>query len=269
MPKQRHSPRRTARNRPRRQRDTQSSVIGKLLIMLAVVAAIVLGVAIFFQVRVVDVQGNRIYSDEQIAEASQVEPGDNLVMVNRAAVTGNIEANLPYVQKVSVGLILPDTVVILVEESDIAGLVTADVGTTWYVNSNGRVLGSTAGGFNGQIVELTGFSITAPVPGQSAVATEGMQENMQAALSVLAAMEGTGLIGQITAVDASKSFDLHLLCGEQYDIMLGGTDELDYKVWYLQEVLNTLDTYQTGIIDVTLDEDRAAHFIPWAQEELE
>ena len=269
MPKQRHSARRAARNRPRRQRDTQGGVIGKLLIMLAIVAAIVLGVAIFFQVRTVDVQGNLIYSDEQITEASELEPGDNLVMVNRAAVTGKIEANLPYVQDVSVGLILPDTVVILVKESDIAGLVTADVGTTWYVNSNGRVLGSASGGFNGQVVELTGFTVTAPKPGETAVATEGMTTSMEAALAVLASMEGTGLINQVTSINTEKSYDLHLFCGEQYDIMLGGTDELDYKLWYLQEVLNTLDTYQTGIIDVTLDEDRAAHFIPWAQEELE
>ena len=242
MPKQRRSARRAVKNRPRRQRDTQGSVIGKLLIMLAIVAAIVLGVAIFFQVRTVDVQGNLIYSDEQIAEASELEPGDNLVMVNRAAVTGKIEASLPYVQDVSVGLILPDTVVILVKESDIAGLVTADVGTTWYVNSNGRVLGSTSGGFNGQVIELSGFTVTAPKPGEPAVATEGMTANMEAALSVLSSMEGTGLIGQVTSVDATKSFDLHLFCAEQYDIMLGGTDELDYKLWYLQEVLNTHDT---------------------------
>ena len=70
-------------------------------------------------------------------------------------------------------------------------------------------------------------------------------------------------------VDAQKSFDLHLYCGEQYDILVGGTDELDYKIWYLQEVLNTLEPYQTGTIDVTLDEDRAAHFIPWAEKETE
>lgn len=269
MPKQRHSARRTTRNRPKYKRDTQSGVIGKLMIMLAIVAAIVLGVAIFFQVQIVDVQGNLIYSDEQIAEISGVEVGDNLVMVNRAAVTGNIEANLPYVQDISVGLVLPDTVVILVKESDVAGLVEADVGTKWYINSNGRILGSIDSGFSGQVIELSGFTVTGPVAGQTAVATDGMTENMNAALAVLGSMEGTGLLQQITMVDAQKSFDLHLYCGEQYDILVGGTDELDYKIWYLQEVLNTLEPYQTGTIDVTLDEDRAAHFIPWAEKETE
>lgn len=99
--------------------------------MLALVAAIVLGVAIFFQVNDVQVQGNRIYSAEQVIEASGLESGDNLLMVNRASVVGNVQAQLPYVQKVSVGRVLPDTVVIRVQESEIAGIVEADVGSKW------------------------------------------------------------------------------------------------------------------------------------------
>lgn len=267
MPKQRRTAQRAVRKHRSRQRESQTGVMGKLLIMLAVVAAIVLGVAIFFQVRTVEIQGNQIYSDEQVREASEVEPGDNLVMVNRIAVKANIEVNLPYVQEVSVGLVLPDTVVIKITESDVAGLVKADVGSSWYVNSEGRILGSTLDGFNGQIIELTGFSVTAPVPGQQAKATEGMEENMHAALAVLGGMASTGLMQQVTVVDAEKSYDLHLFCGEQYEVLLGGTDELDYKIWYLQEVLNTLDTYQTGTIDLTLDQERAARFIPWAEVE--
>lgn len=267
MPKQRRSAKRAVRSRPRRQRENQTGVVGKLLIMLAVVAAVVLGVAIFFQVRTVEVQGNVIYSDEQVSEISGVEPGDNLVMVNRASVMGNIKANLPYVQDVSVGLILPDTVVVKIKESDVAGLVKADVGSEWYINTKGRILGSTSSGFNGQIIELTGFTVVAPAAGQQAVASEGMAENMSAALAVLAEMEETGLMDQVTSVNAEKSYDVRLFCAEQYEIMLGGTDELDYKIWYLQEVLAALDSYQTGMIDLTLDQERAARFIPWLQEE--
>ena len=82
-------------------------------------------------------------------------------------------------------------------------------------------------------------------------------------------MEGSGLIEQVTRVDTEKSYDIRLFCGDQYEIMLGGTDELDYKLWYLQEVLERLEPYQTGTIDLTLDQERAARFIPWAEEEVE
>jgi len=267
MSNQRRSPRRASKKRSGRPRNHDNGVIGKLLIVLAVVAAIVLGVAIFFQVHHVEVQGNQIYSAEQIVEVSGLETGDNLLMVNKAAVTGKIEASLPYVQRISVGRILPDTIVIKIEESQVAGLVQADVGSSWYVNLEGRVLGSSLDGFQGQVIELTGFTLTAPQPGQNAKATEGMEDRMDAALAVLASMDGTGLMDQVTSVNAEKIYDVRLLCGDQYEVLLGGTNELDYKIWYLQEVLATLDSYQTGTIDLTLDEERAAHFIPWIQDE--
>ena len=119
MANTRNRARRRAKRSGRR-RELHTGIIGRLLIMVAVVAAIVLGVALFFRVRTIEVQGNSIYSWDQVANASGISPGDNLFMLNREAVGGSIQARLPYVQRVSVGRILPDTVVIQVEESQIA-----------------------------------------------------------------------------------------------------------------------------------------------------
>ena len=63
-------------------RRVRSGALGKLLIMLAIVAAVVFGVAIFFKVSTIEVQGNTVYSSEQIVEASQIQPGDNLLLVD-------------------------------------------------------------------------------------------------------------------------------------------------------------------------------------------
>lgn len=83
-------------------RRVRSGALGKLLIMLAIVAAVVFGVAIFFKVSTIEVQGNTVYSSEQIVEASQIQPGDNLLTVNKALAVGNIKAALPYVEDVSI-----------------------------------------------------------------------------------------------------------------------------------------------------------------------
>lgn len=266
MPNQRNSSRRRSRRRRGQYKEHRTGFAGKLLVMLAVVAAVVLGVAIFFRVRTVEVQGNSIYSQAQIIEVCGVEPGDNLLMVNKASVSGNIYARLPYVQSVSVGRILPDTIVIQVQESELAGLVTAEDGSTWYINTEGRVLGSTADGFTGQVVEIDGFAVASPAPGQTAVAAEEQAENLTAALKIIKEMEGTGLIDQVTSIDVSALYDISLWCGEQYQILLGGTEEMDYKITYLKAVLEKLDAYQTGVIDLTFDQERVAHFRPWAIE---
>lgn len=262
MANMRNSARRRARRAGRR-RELHTGVIGRLLIMVAVVVAIVLGVAIFFRIRTVEVQGNSIYSWEQVANASGISPGDNLFMLNREAVAGSIQAQLPYVQKVSVGRILPDTVVIQVEESQIAGLVEADVGGKWYINTEGRVLGSSIDNFTGQVVEMQGFTLVNPQTGEAAVASEGQEDAMTAALEIVGAMEGTGLMEKITTINVEKTYDIELLCGEQYQILLGGTDKLSYKIQYLQAVLEELDPALSGTIDLTFDEKRVARFREW------
>ena len=265
MANQRNSARRRTKRRGRR-REPHTGFTGKILILLAVVAAIVLGVAIFFRVRTVDVQGNSIYSKEQVVSVSGVEPGDNLLTLNRSSVTANIKVRLPYVQEVSVGLILPDTVVIQVQESDLACLVTAENGGNWYLNTDGRVLGSSVDDFTGQVVELTGFTIRDPQLGQDAVASEEQNANLAAALEIVQQMEGTGLIEQVTTVNAEKIFDIELWCGEQYQILLGGTEEMEYKISYLKAVLEQLEPYQAGVIDLTFDAEREARFVPWTIE---
>ena len=267
MPSRRSSARRRSEKRRQRQREyRRTGVFARLLVMLAIVAAIVLGVAIFFRVHTVEVQGNKIYSQEQVAQASGVEAGDNLLMINRAAVAGSIKARMPYVRDVSVSPVMPDTVVIQIVESEIAVLVRSDVGAQWYLNTQGRVLGSTVEGFRGQIVEVTGFTITAPKTGEPAVAAEGKAENMEAALQVIRQMEGTGLIGEVTALNAEKVYDLLVYCGKRLEIQLGGSEQMEYKVQYLKLVLEELEPYQAGVIDLTFDVKQVARFIPRAAE---
>ena len=270
MPNQRYYTRRRSGERQTKHRQHRhSGVLGRLIVMLAIVAAMVLGVAIFFRVQKVDVQGNTIYAKEQVVMASGIEMGDNLLMVNKPNVVGRIQAQMPYVQKVSVGRILPDTIVIHVQESELAGLVKTDVGDGCYVNAEGRILGQTVEGFRGQIVELSGFTITAPKIGDTAVPTEGQTEQMQVALQVLRQMEGTGIIGQITEINTAKSYDIKIRSGDRLEILLGGTEQLEYKIQYLQVVLESLENYQTGIIDLTFDVDQVARFIPVAQADTE
>ena len=262
MSNQRYYSRSRARKRRRRQTEyRQTGALAKLLVMLAVVAAIVLGVAIFFRVGTVDVQGNTIYSTEQVIMASGLEEGDNLLMVNRFAVAGRIKAMMPYVRDVSVSPSLPDTVVIQVRESDVAVLVQSDVGAQWYLNTDGRVMGTTVEGFRGQIITVDGVTVTAPKAGEPAVAAEGQADGLDAALQVIRQMEGTGLLEQVTKVDASKSYDLALWCEERLEIRLGGNEDLEYKIQYLQVILEDLEEYQIGTIDLTFDVERVARFI--------
>lgn len=239
-----------------------SGMAGKLIIMAALVAAVVFGVAIFFKVGNIEVQGNTIYSDERIIEASGLELGDNLLTVNRGIVSGNVRAALPYVDTISVGRVLPDTVVISVKESQIAFAVPTDTNTVWLISPSGKALERIDASIQEQYPQILGVTLNNPTAGQTVTAVN--QSALDAALSLLAELDGTGILEHAAQVNVEKEYDIVLWYDDRYEIRLGSTERLAYKIEYLQAILKELSDYQAGTIDLTLSEANRAKFHPKA-----
>ena len=355
--------RRDARRQAER-RTPSSGVAGRLVIMLAIVAAVVFGVAIFFKVSHVEVQGNSLYSAEQIVAASGIEVGDNLLTLNKETVAGNIIAQLPYVEKVSIGRSMPDAVILDVTESTATFAVATDTNTIWLINASGKALerydggatlmqaaeaaaeqaaadgrgevsadtpadappheiadtatdaaadtpaeapetdtagtdlagtaddanaaadsADTAADMSGTddaadetqftqsgvqaqalaevgVPYILGVTVNNPTAGTQVTASN--QQALNAALSVLAAFDGTGLTSHVAYINVEKDYNIVVQYDDQYSIELGGTDKLDYKVQYLLAILEQLSEYQAGTIDLTLTEENVARFHPKA-----
>ena len=148
-------------------RQVRSSALGKLLIMLAVVAAIVFGVAIFFKVNTIEIQGNTVYSADQIIEASQIQQGDNLLTVNKALAVGNIKAALPYVEDVSIARSLPDGIIIQVRESVVSFAVMTDTNACWLVGPSGKALERIEPAAFNENPHINGLLISTPTEGEA------------------------------------------------------------------------------------------------------
>ena len=279
-----------------------------------------MGVAIFFKVNTVEVQGNSIYSAAEIASASGIQKGDNLFTLNKEAAAGSIKASLPYVETVSVIRFLPDRIVIEVKESDATFAVSSDTNTTWLINSVGKALeqirdssvtpvqtpadpepapdaqpsGDEEAGPDAEqapdeenvpaqtqtpdavqpapaedtLTELSaqqgmpprilGVTVTNPRAGSVVTATE--PQKLDAALAVIAALDGTGILDHIVSINVEKEFDVVLQYDERYEIRLGGTDDLAYKINYLTVILGRLSDFQAGTIDLTFTDSSEARF---------
>ena len=348
QPKRKTESRRAARRQAGR-RVPVSNVAGRLVIMLALVAAVVFGVAVFFKVSRVEVQGNSLYSAEQVVQASGIETGDNLLTLNKATVAGNIITQLPYVEKVSVGRSMPDAVILEVQESTARFAVMSDTNVIWLINSSGKALerydgltdvtaaqtptdetpvetpaeeaaaetpitetpagempvdtaqpeetsaDSTADapadetaadtaadsvdaapvqtatretGDAASPLAQTGvpyiLGVTVQNPSAGTQVTAVNQQALDAALAVLAEFDGTGLLGHVASINVEKDYNIVVWYDDQYEIQLGGTEKLDYKVQYLLAILEQLSEYQAGTIDLTLTGDDVARFHPRA-----
>lgn len=271
-------PRERTRSRSRAQQDvvyTQPKPFNRkrFLLRLATVAAVVLallfGLSIFFQVdyEKIEVSGAEKYSAATVVESSGITDGENLITLSKARVGSNIMAALPYVNSVRVGIRLPDTVIIQIEELDVAYAVQDQNDSWWLMNASGRVIDTCKAADAEDYTQILGVQLSAPAVGADAVAYEQLpepdetgatvpvtvyaSERLQAAISIIGFLEKAELIGTISSVDVSKLGDIELWYGTRFQMLLGDTNNLHKKVDALAQTVKQLDEYDTGVLDAS------------------
>ena len=109
---------------------------------------------------------------------------------------------------------------------------------------------------------INGLLISSPTAGDSV--SSPTPTALAAALDVMKELDGTGLLEHIRVIDVEKEYDMSIWYDERYEIKLGGTDELAYKIRYLCSILEQLSEFQAGTIDLTQAAQKKATFQPAA-----
>lgn len=271
-------PREQTRSRSRAQQDvvyTQAKPFNRKRFLLrlatvaAVVAAVVFCAGLYFGVdkEKVEVSGAEKYSAATVVEASGIKETDSVLFINRAQIGYNIMAALPYVNSVRVGIRLPDTVVIHIEELDVAYAIQDQNGSWWLMNANGRVIDTCKAADAEDYTQIMGVQLAAPAVGADAVAYEQLpepdetgatvpvtvyaSERLQTAISIIGYLEEVELIGTVSSVDVSKLGDIELWYGTRFQMLLGDTNKLYDKVDALAQTVRKLDEYDTGVLDAS------------------
>lgn len=242
----------------------------QLFTVTAVVVALVLGLSVFFKVETITVSGAQVYTEWAIKEASGISEGDNLLTFSHARSAALIKANLPYVDTVRFGINLPDTVNIIVEEDDVVYAIQDQNGTWWLMNSDGRVVemgnNSKASGHT----QILGVTLDNPVPDEKGIATESVPtetdangellpvtltgaQKLNVVLQILKALEENGIVGEIASVDVNRLEDIILWYGSRYQVNLGDTSRLEYKIACMNDVILQMSEWQSGILDISFN----------------
>lgn len=258
---------------------SSSRFLLKLSTIVAMVIALTFGISIFFKVDVITVTGSEKYTPWTVVEASGIREGDNLLTFSKAAACGKIISSLPYVENVRIGIKLPDTVNIEIKEIDVVYAIKDGFENWWLINSEGKVIGPGTSADAGEHTQVLGVQLNSPVENQQAVAMEqvaadtpadptdmtvpGLQQTtgsqrLTAALSILQYLEGNSSIGEIASVNVSNISSIELWYGQQYQIKLGDSTQLGYKIECALRTIDGLDDYQRGTVDCsfTIMEDK-------------
>ena len=240
----------------------------QLLTVTAVVVALVLGLSVFFKVETIVVSGAEVYSAWAVREASGIAEGDNLLSFSTVRASSQIMANLPYVAKVRIGIKLPDTVNIMIEEEDVVYAIKSSVGDWWLMNSKGEVIEQTNGGTAAGYTQVLGVTLENPVPNEKGVPTEDIPtqtdasgelipvtvtgaQRLNTALQILKALEDNDIVGEAASVDVTRTEDIILWYGTRYQVNLGDSTKLDYKITCMNDVILQMSEYQSGILDIS------------------
>ena len=254
----------------------------RLLIQLAtvtaVVAAMVLGLSVFFKVETITVSGAEAYDPWSIREASGIQEGDNLLTFSRTRASAMIKAKLPYVKDVSFGIKLPDTVNIIVAEEDVVYAIQDQNEQWWLMNSEGGIVEQSNAAKASNYTKILGVTLDSPSEGGEAVAVEAVSaavaatvatdetgtateatvpvtvtgaQRLNAALEILQALEANDIVGEAASVDVSQLEQITLWYGTRYQVSLGDTTRLDYKISCMSDVILQLSDYQSGMLDLS------------------
>ena len=235
----------------------RGKLLWKLASMAAVVAAIFMGLSVFFRVDTIAVAGADKYTPWMIRQASGVQIGDALLSIGEARVASRIRMELPFIDDIKVGIRLPGTVEIQVTELQVTYSIEDENGTWWLIASNGRAVEQvtleTALGYT----RVEGLVIRTPQPGQAVTAVPGKivdpddgsaieldqtdaDAQLATLISILQGLERNRIIGQIALIDVTDVNHMRLQYPQFLTVLLGDADRMDYKLGYLASAVEKL-----------------------------
>lgn len=249
----------------------------RLATVVAVVMALLMGVSLFFKVENIVVSGVNKYDEWDISEAAGIT-GENLLTFSRAKAAGRIQAILPYVQNVRIGIKLPNTVKIDIVEVDVTYSIKDSNDKWWLVSAEGKVVAEAQLGEEEGFTKLLGTQLENPVIGEMATALEPAPtqtdeagnpvppvvtgaKRLEVALDIAGYLETYGMIGQVVSIDVNNMGDIQLWYGQRYQVKLGDDMQLSYKMRCLKSVVENSNKYDSGILDIsfTLDDKRVIY----------
>ncbi len=242
----------------------------RLATATAVVVALLLGLSVFFKVdnSKVVVSGNDKYTAWDVWQASGIKGGDNLLTFSRARAAAKIRSALPYVEDIRVGIKLPDTVILEVVEVEVPYAVKAQDDSWWLISSGGKIIEKAADGAQSGYTKILGVQLDDPRSGEQAAALEPVQnqtdpegntvpvtvtqaQRLKTALNIVDYMEQNGIIGKATTVDVNDLSDIQVMYGQRYQVKLGNEMQLSYKISCMKHVIDKMDEYQSGVLDIS------------------
>ncbi|MBD9197082.1 MAG: FtsQ-type POTRA domain-containing protein [Clostridiales bacterium] len=249
------------RGSARRRRRGSGGFLYKLLSVLLICGCLVAAITLFFQVDTVVITGEKRYTEAEIREASGVEDGDNLFLLNKYQVIRNIADALPYIEieNTTIQRKLPDTLLIQVRECG-DPLAWEQDGIVWLVSPAGKIVEqktSTAG-----YPTIDGCRLLAPSVGTQIALDSEYEAQRQGLLNLLAALDEAGKLGEVDAVHVGDLAYISMDYMDRFTVKLDYDADFANKLQLLDLSISSgkIQDNMTGTFDMRYRADGRIYF---------
>lgn len=253
------------RNRKRRRRNRgRFGGLYKLLSILLIFAAILVGCIIFFRVNVMVVAGNVRYTQDEIIAAAGVKQGDNLFTLNKYQIANRILTQLPYVDDVAISRKLPDTLIFDVTESTGTAWLESG-GAYWLLDDKCKLLEVGDAALVQGKPQVLGLTAVNPTVGNTLTVPPEQQDKLERLQAFFAAIRGRVMTGSLKGfIDLTSGNEIRFGYGENLTVVFPLNGDFASETHELELALKTMDQRglpRTGTLDQNY-EDRKIHLLP-------
>lgn len=222
------------------------AVMYVLLLLGATLVFLAVCFFVFFRIGEIRLEGNEIYTDEQILEQVDVALGDNLFSFRASQLQAHLRRELPLLGEVTVRRQLPSTLVIEIHEN--REELALEVGEEMYLLSGDLQVLSRIGKnevIHGMTLLKTGMVKRCIVGECVQFVNTRTADNLQELYRCLSAYQ---LMDQVVSIDMSSRFDIRINYADRFSVYLGDIGSMDVKIRFLVGVLEQLRESDRGKI---------------------
>ena len=239
------------RRRNRRYRRSRLTVPLRFLSFLLICGAIAAAMILFFKVQTVVVDGNSRYTDQEILDVTEIELGENMFLLNKYAISGQLTSQLPYIQSVQIRRSLPDTILIQVEEcTPVMAVVQGQ--DAWLVSRKGKLLEKVEAAKAGGYLQVVGVELLLPTVSSTLELPREGTISRDRLLELVDCLESRGMLGDTAAIDCSDEEVLVLEYAGRFDVEIPYDSDFDKKLLALEQIVPQLEENEKGTIILTM-----------------
>lgn len=190
----------------------------------------------WFNIKSIEVEGNKDLYANQIVRISGNFKGENIFRLNTRKIGINLEKH-PYIKKAEVKRKLPDKLVITILERKESFIIPYK-GAYIYSDGEGVALKIEPGIDDENIPKVVGVDIKKPEIGEEILSKKGKHINEIG--KTIKVVDEVNLLGEIEIIDFSEKGNINIDLKNGIKVAFGPLDNVKYKLSYLYSILDDI-----------------------------